>query len=352
MRMQRNEPEKAFKAMQEARNAAPADMAIARKYLRKLVQLKKYPEVNAEAEKLIAQDKNLWWAYSARAEARRLQGKKEEAIKDFETALAVADQLRDDNAADEIVRTMGDVIGPDEVIDRIRKRAETDDRWKFMIARLQSTKGDNDAAVKTMEQILVNEDKLQPGVKESALRFAAMLYLVVNQADKSAKCYERLLVLAPDDTVSLNNMACLLAETVQPPRPQEGIKYSGQAYKMMRDAGRRDAVIMDTHGWLLTLTDKLDEGIELLRAAREIQALPDIHYHLGEAYLRKGYSEEAKGELQRAKDMIEAAQRDRARPDVYLQQLQGKVENAMAKALGMQAKKGTAANVQTGPKVP
>jgi tetratricopeptide (TPR) repeat protein len=205
-----------------------------------------------------------------------------------------------------------------------------------------------------MEQILVNEEKLQPDVKESALRFAAMLYLVVNQADKSAKCYDRLLVLAPGDTVSLNNMACLLAETVQPPRPYDGIKYSERAYKQMRDAGRRDAVIMDTHGWLLTLTDKVDEGIELLRAAREVGAglIPDIHYHLGEAYLKKGYGDEAKGELQRAKDMIETAQKDRSRPDVYLQQLQGKVENALAKALGMQAKKGTAANVPTGPNVP
>src|SRR5687768_11395366 len=140
-----------------------------------------------------------------------------------------------------------------------------------------------------MEQILANEEKLQVGVRESALRFGAMLYLVQKQADKSAKLYERLLTLSPNDVISLNNMACLLAETVQPPRPQDGIKYSQHAYALMQSAGRRDPIIMDTHGWLLTLTGQVDQGIELLRAAREIRPIPDVHYHLGEAYLKKQY---------------------------------------------------------------
>jgi tetratricopeptide (TPR) repeat protein len=351
MRASRNEPDRALAAMKEAHELAPTDTIISRKYIRTLIKLRKFPEVNAEVDKLLAQDKKLWWAYSARAEAKRFQGKKEEAIKDFDAALAVANELRDDNAADEIVRTMGDVIGPAEVIDRIRPKAENDDRWKLMLARLQSTQGDNVAATKTIEQVLVNEDKLEPFVRENALRYAAMLYLVGNQAEKSAKCYERLLTLAPDDTISLNNMACLLAESVQPPRPQEGLKYSEHAYKLMRDAGRRDAIVMDTHGWLLTLVGRVDEGIELLRAANDVSPLPDIHYHLGEAYLKKQFGEEAQRELQVAKDMIERQQRERPQPDVYLQQLQGKVENAMARALMVRTKKSTA-NAPTATNVP
>ena len=55
----------------------------------------------------------------------------------------------------------------------------------------------------------------------------------------------------------------------------------------MQKGNRRDALVLDTHGWLLTLAGKVDEGIDTLRAAIEIRQLPDIHYHLGEAFLRK-----------------------------------------------------------------
>ena len=42
----------------------------------------------------------------------------------------------------------GDVIGPDEAIQRIQAKAEKEDRYKILIARLQQTKGDNESAVR------------------------------------------------------------------------------------------------------------------------------------------------------------------------------------------------------------
>ena len=211
-------------------------------------------------------------------------------------------QLRFDNvASDEIVRTMGDTIGPDEVILRLRTRAvrRKEDRVKLMIARLQATKGDNDAAIKTTEQVLAREDDLLPADREyAAWRFGAMLYLVTNQPDKSTKYYEKLLKTSPDDMISLNNMACLLAETVQPPRPQEGVQYAEHAYRITLANGRKDPVVMDTYGWLLVLAGRVDEGIEKLRDANDIRQMPDIHYHLGEAYIRKQFGDQAQQELE------------------------------------------------------
>ena len=340
----RGEPKKAVDAIQKALTAEPDNIQLTRSYINLLIKVRKYSDVVAEVDKLVARDKNLWWAYEARAVAKRYQDHKDEAIKDFEAALAAANALNNDDAAAQIVRTMGDVIGPDEVIMRIHGRAEKEDRWKIMIARLQQAKGDNEAAVKTLEQVLAREEQLLPQDRESALRFAGTLYLLVNAPEKSSKCYEKLLVLAPDDMTALNNMACLLAEVMQPPRPQDGLQYSERAYNLMRQGGRRDALVLDTHGWLLTLCGRVDEGIEILRMANEMKPLPDAHYHLAEAYLRKQFADQALKELEIALDLIKRCEQDKTPVDPMLK---GKVESAMSRAGVMQRQKKTTAVAPT-----
>jgi tetratricopeptide (TPR) repeat protein len=218
-----------------------------------------------------------------------------------------------------------------------------------MIARLQQAKGDNEAAVKTLEQVLAREDQLLPQDRESALRFGGTLYLLVNAADKSSKCYEKLLALAPDDMTALNNMACLLAEVMQPPRPQDGLAYSERAYNLMRQGGRRDALVLDTHGWLLTLCGRVDEGIEILRMANEMKPLPDAHYHLAEAYLRKQFADQALKELEIALDLIKRSEQEKTPVDPLLK---SKVENAMSRAGVMQRSKKTTAVAPTATNVP
>lgn len=354
MWMSRNDQAKALAAMQEARTMNPGDMGIARKYLSMLLKQTKYPQVNQEVEALIAKDKNLWWALEARAESRRFQGNKDDSIKDFEAALSIANAQRDDNAAGYIVQRMGDIIGPDEVIQRIRQRAEKDDRYKLMIARLQATKGDNDSAIKTVEQVLANQENLQPADRENTLRFGAMLYLVVNNADKSSKLYEQLLKVSPDDLISLNNMACLLAETTQPPRPQDGLPYAKHAYDLMQQSRRKDAVVMDTYGWLLVLCNKLDEGLDILRAANDIRQLPDIHYHLGYGYMMKGFADQAQQELDLAKDMVDREMKGKPQADPSMVQMKQKIEAALGKVDVLRRNKGakSTANAPIGTNVP
>ena len=347
----RGDPAKALAAIQEAHTANPGDLGITRRYIAMLLSQQQYQQVNQETGRLLAADPNLWWAYENRAVSQRYQGNKEESIKDFDLAINAATALHDDAATDEIVRTMGDTINPDEVILRIKARAEKDDRWKLMIARLQSTKGDNDAAVKTVEQVLAREDDLLPADRESAWRLGAMLYLVTHQADKATKYYEKLLKTSPDDMVSLNNMACLLAETVQPPRPQEGVKYAEHAYRLTLAQGRKDPIVMDTYGWLLVLSGQVDQGIDMLRNANDIRQVPDIHYHLGEAYIRKQFGDQAQQELDTAMNMVKRALKDKPHPDPSLVDLQGKIEQSMARAAMIGGKKPTAI-APIGPTVP
>jgi tetratricopeptide (TPR) repeat protein len=55
-----------------------------------LTKLRKYPDVVDITDKLVAKDKKLWWAYEARAVAKRYMGRKDDAINDFDAAIASA----------------------------------------------------------------------------------------------------------------------------------------------------------------------------------------------------------------------------------------------------------------------
>lgn len=325
----------------EALTASPNDLRLTQLGLGLLNRARRYPEVVQKADALVAKDPSLWWAYQARAVARRYQDRKEDATKDFESALAAANTLHDDNAMTEIVKTMGDVMGPDEAIRRIAPRAEKDDKWKVMIARLYEAKGDRESATKNLEEVLARADQLQPADREGAYRFGGTLYLMANKPEESHKCYVKLLDMAPDDMTALNNMACLLAEVMVPPRPQEGLKYSQHAYDLMMRGNRKDALVLDTHGWLLTLSGRVDEGIEILRAANDLRQMPDIHYHLGEAYLRKQFAEQAQRELELALELFKRFRQEKQPVD---SSLEPKIEGALARAgVMMRQQKGGAA---------
>jgi hypothetical protein len=53
-------------------------------------------------------------------------------------------------------------------------------------------------------------------------------------------------------------------------------------------AGRKNPMIQDTHGWLLTLTGSVDQGIDLLRQVADTNTIPVCALPLAEAYLRQG----------------------------------------------------------------
>jgi tetratricopeptide (TPR) repeat protein len=337
----RGEFKLALEKITKAQELMPDNTSLARQQLSLLIKLRRYGEVLSKVDELTAKDKTLWWAYQSRAVAKREQGHKEEAIKDFELALDAANESKNDDAAQEIARVMGDAIGPDEAITRIAPRAEKDDRFKLMIARLQQTKGDTQASIKTLEQVLAQAEHLQPQDREGAYRFGGTIYLVANQPEKSKACYTELLKMAPDDMTALNNMACLLAETIQPPQPQEGLQYSQRAYDLMQKGNRRDALIFDTHGWILTLCGQVDEGIDVLRKANEIKQIPDTHYHLGEAYLKKQFAEEAMRELDKAMELVKRAVTLKQEVDPSLQP---KIEAAIGRAGVMMRQKKTTAD--------
>ena len=336
------DPKKAAELINKVLAANPDDQGVMRKSLELLLKSRNYHDVNARVAEIIKKNPDAWWAYQARAVSTRYLGRKDEALKDFEAALEAANRLKDDGAAGEVIRTMGDVIGPDEAIARIRGRSEQPggEKWKIMIARLQQTKGETQNAIKTLESVLAREDQLEPAEKINAYRFGGTLYLMVGDGAKSVDCYKKLLDLAPDDMTALNNLAVLLAEVVKPANPQEGLKYSQRAYELMTKAGRRDPLVLDTHGWMLTSAGQVDSGIDVLRSSLQLKRIPDAHYHLGEAYLKKGFADQAVTELDLAMDLFKRLREEKQPVDPSLE---GKIQNAMDRArVALQKKSGAA----------
>ena len=339
----KKDPKKAADLINKVLAANPNDKAVQRTALELLLKSGSngYKEIGPRVADIVQKDPDAWWAYQARAVASRYLGRKDEAIKDFEAALDATIRLKDDFASNDVIRTMGDVIGPDEAITRIRPRAQDAPKWTIMIARLEQTKGATQAAIKTLESVLAREDELTRDDKINAYRFGGTLYLLVADAQKSADCYKKLLALAPEDMTALNNIAVLLAEIVQPPNPKEGLTYSQSAYDLMQKSGRRDPLVLDTHGWLLVLAGQVDKGIDVLRTALQIRRIPDAHYHLGEAYLRKSLPDQAHSELELALALYREM-RDQKQP--VDPSLEGKIENALTRAnIATRSRKSTAA---------
>ena len=116
--------------------------------------------------------------------------------------------------------------------------------------------------------------------------------------------YSKLLEINGDDTVALNNLACIWAEYLDKPDPAKALVFSRKAMEVMQKVGFPDANIMDTHGWVLTINDQVDEGITYINASLEQRKMMEAYYHLGMAQLKKNLIPEAQQQLERAQKML------------------------------------------------
>src|SRR5918994_6413026 len=97
----------------------------------------------------------------------------------------------------------------------------------------------------------------------------------------------------------------------------------------MQKGVRRDRRGPDTTGCLLTTAGEVDKGIDVLRSSLELRRIPDAHYHLGEAYLKKKFADQALRELELALDLYRRMKEEKQPVDPALE---GKIENALTRA--------------------
>jgi len=126
--------------------------------------------------------------------------------------------------------------------------------------------------------------------------------------EEARQCYEEAVKYNPNSYVVLNNLAYLLGK--DPARLDEAVALAERAYR----AAPRSPAVADTLGWLLYQNGALERAETLLgQAAGGAPDNPEIRYHLGLVYAKRGKKEEARREIERALEAPNFAGADEAR---------------------------------------
>ncbi|THB75586.1 MAG: PEP-CTERM system TPR-repeat protein PrsT [Gammaproteobacteria bacterium] len=122
----------------------------------------------------------------------------------------------------------------------------------------------------------------------------AQSFQQLGRKDEAIQVYEVMVTNQPKDLVAMNNLAWLYMEKGLMVKAQEMGK---RAYEINSEM----TAVLDTYGWILVQSGKVDEGEKLLRSA--ISKAPqdrDIRYHVAATLVKKGDTKGAVIELKQA----------------------------------------------------
>ncbi len=112
-----------------------------------------------------------------------------------------------------------------------------------------------------------------------------------NRADEAVAEYEALLSNHPENAVALNNLAWLYNERGD----ARGLDMAARAVELAPES----AAVIDTYGWILLTRERIDEGLEQLQRAMELNPEdPDIRYHVATALAQSGDADQARSLLE------------------------------------------------------
>jgi tetratricopeptide (TPR) repeat protein len=320
----------AIAKIKDAISLAKNEPIYARDYLNIILQSRDYPQVEHEAERLIEGGHNEWWIHHACGRALAAEGKKPEALEQFDKAIASADAAKDLDGAQEAMVSIATNISLDESIKRVNARPQDGNHWPLIAVALHMRMKDWPGAQAAIAPVMASKEKLSPADRLSAVHFAAEIHQALGDAPKAKEYYLQWLALAPNDVPALNNMACLLSEDLKDPRAAR--QYSQKAYDLSIQAGFIDPLIQDTQGWVLVQCGgpAANDGRRLLESV--VDANPDFidgRYHLGVAYLNAKLPSDAARQLTIASDAVKDQEKKKieVRP-----QLKAGIEENLRKA--------------------
>ncbi len=145
-------------------------------------------------------------------------------------------------------------------------------------------------------------------------RVLVAYYEQTGNRERAIAEYERFAASGAVDPVSLNNLAWTLHERGD----ARAITVARRAY----EAAPEYPEIADTYGWILVRTDKVADGLNVLKEALiNAPDNPDIQYHLAYAYAKSGEKAQAAELLRKA--LVSESFMSRADAEKLLQSLNG-----------------------------
>jgi tetratricopeptide (TPR) repeat protein len=349
----RKDYEQAVDRMHEAINLArtyqktniPLLLSLEQQYMDTLSKAKRYDELRKECDSMLQNPQwaqTLWWVYQMRGVARRRTDDRDGAFQDFDKAVDIASKIQDRDATMVVIQTIADSIGLNDAIARVAPRAKTDLHWGLIAAYLYLADNDFPNAVANIEVVLNHASQLSAHDNEMALGVAGTIYILNHNLGKATDVYNSLLRINGNDMFANNNLACVYGEMDDPPRAKDALIFSTRAYDVMMQTGQVSPVVLDTHGWMLCLNGKTDQGLELIqKAVLSDPNLVDGLYHLGEIYLGKSYVPEALTEFNKAQEIL-IGQHTRNEP--VDSTLEGHIKAGIVKAQAMKGPRQAATN--------
>ena len=162
------------------------------------------------------------------------------------------------------------------------------------------------SAYRTLASVLIGSHQqqavipmLEQGLKQNPDAGGLMLMLAETyQASgdnaQALALYERLNQQMPHSDVVRNNLALMLAESAS----DEDLR---RAMALTEDFNRSEnPLFLDTLGWIHVKSGNYPQAVSLLEDAVRRSPEPELHYHLGIAYLRSNMADKAREQLQLA----------------------------------------------------
>ena len=342
MWVMRDDLGKAFASIRAALQANPQHTESQYMYLDILRMAGKFDDIVTLTEGASKQPAPLvaWQVHVARGYAlKQIPARVAQAEAAFDAGLSSIDARNADEGTQHLIKAMVVTMGSEWTIKRLDARLHP--RWRIQLAELYAGAGQLNKAGEVADSLMAELANVPEHLKLSALKTAGMIYTlsaptVAGTGDKAVKAYADYLDVAErrrlDLTVRLeamNNLAYLLAEHLPNPNPERALSYSRRAYDLMQQGSLTMPELVDTHGWVLVLAGKLDEGITVLsQAATAEGAIPDTFYHLGQAYVQKKAYDLAETNLNRAREVYN--QRKAAKLPVD-PSLEGRIQAALTK---------------------
>ncbi len=222
-------------------------------YIGALVELKLYDRAVQEATALIGLNPNFTDLYIKRGRAYAGKNMPGEALADFDEALHLAS--KDLGAFLTVVRQLYVALPAEVSIPHLEARLKADPQdaaTRIGLAQVYLT-ADRAKEAEDTALPLLNDKRLAP-IRLDILRMLSLACYGNREFDKALDYYEQMLKIAPYDLETLNNMAYLLANDMQPPQAKRALEYANRSVVALQTQPQEIAYVnngnvFDTRGW-------------------------------------------------------------------------------------------------------
>lgn len=328
-------PAEAEPISRRALSVQPGSIEAQRTFVRALAAMQRFEEIGRFAEAGLRQAPDEPWLLLVRGIAQAGSRNRPAAMESFARALELAEKRQNRAMALQVIDQAGSSLGGDAARELLGSRFE-EVGWKLYVARLYERERQLDKATTLVESVLANRSALKPVQIQEALRQASQLYQTRTPVDfdRAYEALKELLSMTPDDPEVLNNLAYLLVSGDAPPgREKEALQFSTRSFDLLRGSGPVNPYVADTHGWVMILNGRLDEGIAILEEVLSRKEFPEAYLHIGEGYLRKKAGPQALAALKRGREVLERPENQVPGSDVA--SLRVRIDDAISRAQAM-----------------